>query len=166
MKNTDSKIQKIINKLVSEEVIAHDFYTGCMRAMKKNVDSIDDIFRSIAIDEQNDHAVELAKWAKANGYSVPSKYAEYEKYAEESVVLQFRRLKRDQSMEYYIEEAIKAEKYAIDSYSEVLNNDKIELPYDLIAIVYKNFYEECEHSNKFTTTLLTVQANAELNGIQ
>ena len=35
-----------------------------------------------------------------------------------------------------------------------------------IAIIYKNFYEECEHSNKFTTTLLTVQANAELNGIQ
>ena len=121
----DPKIQKLVNKLISEETIAHDFYIGCIMAVDKDeVCCIENIFVETANDELNDHCKSLVKWAKDNGYDVPFKYKDYEKEASPSVVKQYRDLKTKQSAKFYIEEAIKSEHDAIASYEEALKNKK------------------------------------------
>ena len=157
----DPKIQKLVNKLISEETIAHDFYIGCIMAVDKDeVHCIENIFVETADDELNDHCKSLVKWAKANGYDVPFKYKDYEKEASPSVVKQYRDLKTKQSAKFYIEEAIKSEHDAIASYEEALKNKN--LPYELYSIILNNYYDEEEHLEKFQTLLTATEANATL----
>ena len=157
----DPKIQKLVNKLISEETIAHDFYIGCIMAVDKDeVCCIENIFVETANDELNDHCKSLVKWAKDNGYDVPFKYKDYEKEASPSVVKQYRDLKTKQSAKFYIEEAIKSEHDAIASYEEALKNKN--LPYELYSIILNNYYDEEEHLEKFQTLLTATEANATL----
>lgn len=157
----DPKIQKLVNKLISEETIAHDFYIGCIMAVDKDeVCCIENIFVETANDELNDHCKSLVKWAKDNGYDVPFKYKDYEKEASPSVVKQYRDLKTKQSAKFYIEEAIKSEHDAIASYEEALKHKN--LPYELYSIILNNYYDEEEHLEKFQTLLTATEANATL----
>ena len=157
----DPKIQKLVNKLISEETIAHDFYIGCIMAVDKDeVCCIENIFVETANDELNDHCKSLVKWAKDNGYDVPFKYKDYEKEASPSVVKQYRDLKTKQSAKFYIEEAIKSEHDAIASYEEALKHK--HLPYELYSIILNNYYDEEEHLEKFQTLLTATEANATL----
>ena len=157
----DPKIQKLVNKLISEETIAHDFYIGCIMAVDKDeVHCIENIFVETANDELNDHCKSLVKWAKDNGYDVPFKYKDYEKEASPSVVKQYRDLKTKQSAKFYIEEGIKSEHDAIKSYEEALKHKN--LPYELYSIILNNYYDEEEHLEKFQTLLTATEANATL----
>lgn len=151
MKYTDmdaeqKKIQKMLNRLISEEIIARDFYNGCINACNKS-DFFKDDFEKVAEDEFEDHAKNMIDWAKENGYSVPFKYGDYEKYADEECVKQLKNLKKDEEIGYYLSEAVKSEVNAIKSYEEfVWNND---IPMDLKGILLRNYYDELEHLDIF-----------------
>jgi len=55
-KNFNPKIQKALNKLISEEIIAHDQYVGSIVATCKcQADDFAKMFVDIANDEYDDH---------------------------------------------------------------------------------------------------------------
>lgn len=92
----NTKVQKWIKKLISEEIIAHDLYMGSVMVCDKDqVGMINEMFVHIAEDELAEHAKEMIGWAIQNDYDVPFKYKDYEKYASESVVKQFNALKKN-----------------------------------------------------------------------
>lgn len=157
----DDKTQKIINKLVSEEVIAHDFYIACTVASDKDVSrEFSKMFISTAADEMDDHCKSICQWALDNGYRVPFKYKEYNKYASKDMIKQLNALKSKQDAKYYVEEAIKSENDAIESYEEAMKYDG--LPYELHTIFMKNYYDEQQHLDDLQTLLTAVDANAHL----
>lgn len=157
----DDKVQKILNKLISEEVIANNFYIGCIAAACKCQKTIfNDMFVEIAEDELDDHCKKMCEWAQANDYSVPYKFKDYEKFAGKNVVDQFDKLKDDQEASYYVEEAIKAEEDAIKSYEEAMKYE--ELPQDLNAILLQNYYDELEHHENLSTLKMAVDGQVDL----
>ena len=157
----DKQIQKILNKLISEEVIANQFYIGCTAAACKCQKALfNDMFVEIAIDELDDHCKNLCEWAKNNDYSVPFKFKDYEKYAASSVVKQFENLKEDQEASYYVAEALKSEDDAINSYQEAMEYDN--LPQDLNAILIQNYYDELEHKENLETLKMAVDGQIDL----
>lgn len=147
-KNETTSVQKTLNKLISEELIAGMFYNGCILAVGQTIDkAFYKLFTEIASDELNDHLAHLKAWAVENDYHVPFKLKEYEKYANKSYS-QLNRIKLDEKVIYYIDEAIKSEEDAIKSYEEAMEDDNI--PYDLYAILQQNYYDEVEHLDKLT----------------
>lgn len=157
----DAKIQKILNKLISEEVIANNFYVGCIAAACKCQRSVfGEMFVEIAVDELDDHCKHLCEWATANDYSVPFKFKDYEKHAGKSVVDQFNDLKEDGEASYYISEAIKSEEDAIKSYDEALAYE--DLPQDLNAILIQNKYDEIEHLENLSVLKNAIDNQANL----
>lgn len=157
----DEKVQKILNKLISEEVIANNFYIGCIAAACKCQKAMfNDMFVDIAIDELDDHCKKLCDWASANDYSVPYKFKDYEKHASKSVVEQFDKLKDDQEASYYVEEALKSEKDAIQSYEEAMKYE--DLPQELNAILLQNYYDEIEHHENLQTLKMAVDGQVDL----
>lgn len=157
----DTEIQKILNKLISEETIAHSFYIGCIAAACKcQKEMFNDMFVEIATDELDDHCKHLYEWAIANDYSVPFKFKDYEKFAGKEVVEQFDKLKEEQEASYYIAEAIKSEEDAIKSYNEALEYD--DLPQDLNAILLQNKYDEIEHYESLTTMKNAIDNQVDL----
>ena len=157
----DAKIQKILNKLISEEVIANSFYIGCIAAACKCQKAvISDMFVEIAVDELDDHYKKLCEWAIANDYSVPFKFKDYEKIAEKKTVEQFNSLKEEQEASYYVAEAIKSEEEAIKSYNEALEYD--DLPQDLNAILLQNKYDEIEHYENLDTLKNAIDNQVDL----
>jgi ferritin len=60
MTKEEKSTQKILNKIMSEELLAHMFYTGCIVATDKDeVELFEKIFVEIAEDELNDHFMTL-----------------------------------------------------------------------------------------------------------
>lgn len=156
----DAKVQKVLKKLISEETIAHDFYVGCIAATCTcQSQHFAKVFCETAKDELDDHCKKLVEWAIMNDYDVPFKYKDYEKFADEKVVKQFNSLKQGQDAFYYIQEALKSEQFAIESYEEAL---KIEMPYELHAIILQNYYEEFEHLQTLQTMVFAFENNAVL----
>ena len=155
----DKTVQKWLRRLISEEIIAHDMYIGCVMTCKKDQqDMIRDLFVEIAVDERDEHAKDMIEWALANGYDGPFKYKDYERYACDATVRQFNGLKSDQDSEYYVDQALKAEQDAIKSYEEALQDD---LPLDLIPIVTRNYYDEIEHLDQLGTMKIACQAGMD-----
>lgn len=136
-------VQKALNRLISEEIAAGMFYNGCLLAIGEIPDqSFIKLFSETAVDELDDHMEHLKFWAIANGYSVPFKPKDFEKYAEKAIK-QLNSLKAGKDVSYYIDEAIKSEEDAIASYDEVMQDDNI--PYELYAIMQQNLYDEMDH---------------------
>lgn len=160
----NSKIQKILNTLISEEIVATDFYSACTKAtFKDQVDKFGKMFVDIANDEKLDHASALIKFAIDNDYDVPFKYKDYEKYANEKMFKLFNNLKSGEKTKYYIEQAIKSEELAIESYTEAM---KIEdTPYELYQILMQNYYDEIEHLSKLNTLADALKAKVNLKYI-
>ena len=72
------KIQKTLNKLISEDIVAKDIYIGAIMAASSDEGcKFTELFAHIAKDELEDHAKNLICWAKANGFAVPFKYTDY-----------------------------------------------------------------------------------------
>lgn len=157
----NDKIQKILNKLISEETIAHDFYVACtMAATKEVAREFSKMFISTAVDEMDDHCRALAQWAHDNGYSVPFKYKDYKKHANSKVFKQLDDLKQGKDAKYYVDEAIKSENDAITSYEEAMKYDG--LPYELHSICMKNYYDEQQHLDDLQTLATAIDANTHL----
>ena len=152
-----NKNSKLLKKLISEEMIAHDMYVGSVIACKdKQRDMIRDMFIHIAEDELDDHAKNLIEWALSNGYDVPFKYKDYEKYAGEATVRQFNTLKSGEDADYYIDQALKAEEDAIASYGEALQME--DMPPDLLPILTRNYYDELEHLEELNSLKIACEA--------
>lgn len=163
MKNDELKIisvQKTLNKVISEEIIANIFYNACILAVEdKTNNAFNKLFSTIAEDELNDHYQKLKNWAIKNDYTVPFKLKELSKYAETSVK-QLENLKKNKDLEYYVDEAIKSEQLALASYTEVLEND--EIPYDLNALIIQIYYDEQEHLERLSFMKYAFNTSAEI----
>ena len=156
----EKAIQKVLNKIMSEEILAHMFYMGCIVATCKcKSDVFSGMFSEIAEDELNDHFMKLKNWALDNGFEVPFKMKDYIKYAERDNK-QLDKLKIDEDPIYYINEATTSEAAAINSYEEALNNK--DIPYELNAILLQNYYDELEHLEKLNVLKFAIEAGAEL----
>lgn len=154
------KVQKALNKLISEEMLAYLTYNAyTIAADPVNIPVIAETFKEIAEDELNDHHANLVAWALAHGYDIPCNYKEYAKHASEVSVAAYDKVKKNQDARYYIEEAIKAECDAIMSYTEFLDADYI--PYDLNAIMLQNYYDELEHSEDLRSLLYGIDAKEQ-----
>lgn len=157
----DKKLQKALDKLISEEMIASMFYTACVHAVKKDERHlIEEMFTEIAVDELNDHAKHLISWAGANDYSVPYKFKDFQDHAAASVVRQYNKLKDDGDASYYVKEALKSEDDAIKSYKEALEYDGV--PQDLNSILLQNYYDEEEHHEELCTLKDALDGQVEL----
>lgn len=157
------KVQKLLSKLISEEQIASEFYRGCIKATCPCQSAeFGSIFSEIAKDELDDHAAKLIAYAIENDYDVPFKYKDYEKYAEDKVVKQFNALKTGEKTKYYISEAVKSEELAIKSYDEAIHTE--DIPYDVVSLLYQNYYDELEHYSKLKILEDALKAGAQLKG--
>lgn len=158
--NKNAKLQKWLKRLISEEIIAHDLYIGSVLVCKPDQrNMINDMFVDIANDELDDHAKNMIEWAMANGYDVPFKYKDYEKYASEASVKQFNALKSGEDADYYVDEAIKAETDAISSYEEALQME--DIPADLLPTLTRNYYDELEHIDDLNSLKIACQAGLD-----
>lgn len=154
-----SKVQKLLNKLISEETIAHDFYVGAaMAACKCQRESFGNTFIDIADDEFNDHCKHLVEWADVHNYTVPFKYKDYERYASETSVRLLNSLKRDRNADYYIEQATKVELDAIESYKTALELD--DVPEDLYALLQSIYFDELQHLETLQTMKYVIDIGA------
>lgn len=157
------KMQKALNKLISEEFLAATMYRNMIFAcIPEERHFIKDLFEETAEDEHNDHFVKLIDLALELGLDVPTKLSDYEKYAGESTVKQQRNFKKDQCAAYYVDEAIKAEVDAIKSYQEILQNCDCQVSQ---PIILHNYYDECEHLEKFQTLKIAMNASVQLKYI-
>lgn len=155
------KIQKTLNKLISEEIVAKDIYIGAiMAASGEEGRKFQGLFAHIAKDELEDHAKNLICWAKANGFSVPFKYADYQKFSNGDLCRILAKIKPDQNALQYVDMAIKSEHLAIQSYEDELRNSAV--PYELRTILYKNLTDEKEHLDQLMTLQTTLNAEATL----
>ena len=75
---------------------------------------------------------------------------------------EFNSLKKNKDAAYYVTEAIKSEKDAIESYEEALKLID-ELPYELYSIIQGNYYDEVEHLNNLHTLEIANSACATLS---
>jgi ferritin-like protein len=140
IKNT----QKILNKLISEEIVAANLYNGSITSVKpEQVCFIREKFQEIANDELNDHWVQLTKFANENGFDVPFKMKDIEKYASKKLLSKVENLKNKEDAIYYIEKAIEGEEEAIKSFEEALNDEW--LFNELQPILLRCYYEEIQH---------------------
>ena len=160
--DVDAKVQKIINKLIAEEVIAHDFYIACcMAARKDEANEFRKMFISTAVDELDDHRNGIAQWAMDNGYSVPFKYKDYRKYSDKKLFDLLDKLKPGKDAKSYVEDAILSENLAIESYEDAMKYDGV--PYELHALLMKNYYDEQQHLDDLQTLRTAVEANTHLS---
>ena len=96
MEGNEKKIQKILSKLIAEEMVACEFYVGCVIATEHDVSKhYSKLFLDIAKDERDDHAKHLIEWARANDFKVPFRFKDYEKHADERAVKLLNALKED-----------------------------------------------------------------------
>lgn len=162
------KVQDVLNKLISEEILASMTYRDAiLDSIKVNPEDvsvtaiINKPFQTIADDELGDHYKALITFAMTNGYEIPTQEKEYKKYASEASWKGYDTIKKKQNALYYIDLMTELEKDAIKSYEAVLNDDN-ELPYELCSIVQKNYYDELEHLDDLHTLRIAVEANANL----
>ena len=152
----------MLDKLIAEEVIAHDLYIGCIMSISKDdCCQISRMFNDLAIDEMDDHCKKLADWAYANDYEVIFKYKDYLKSADEKLVSIFNNLKRNQLVEYYFKKAIESEELAIKSYEKFTSKEKGDMPYDLYSILIQNLFDEQEHLQDLQNLYYALQNGAE-----
>ena len=152
--------QKILNKLISEELLAGNFYNGCVASvtpMQRRV--IEEKFSEIARDELEDHARVLTKFAIENGFEVPFKYKDIEKYSSKKMVAKFNTLKRGEDAQYYIERAIESEVEAIKSYEECMAGEYL---FDLQPVMLKCYYEEMKHLEDLQLLLTCANMGVDL----
>lgn len=166
MKNEKSplynkNVQKVLSKLIAEEMLANSMYRISIIACNP-LESIKiaDMFRETADDELMDHHQNLVKFAVMNDYDVPCQDKEYKKFASETAWKSYDNIKKDQDAKYYIDLAIKAEEDACESYLKAM--DVEDIPYELYAIIQKNYYDEKEHLENLKTLQIANEVNAEL----
>jgi hypothetical protein len=158
--NFATSIQTSLNRLISEEWFAAATYELFINSVELGYrHTIDELFSYIAADEKNDHLRKLINCAIQYGYQYPSTYAEFKKYANEEDVKLFETFKSNRDPEYYLNEAIKAETRAIESYELALSDYNLDKCIDMHNVFLSNQYDEVEHLNDINyalTVTLTV----------
>lgn len=145
----DKKIQKIINRLVSEEWLACNMYRFYEKALRcDDCEELKQLFATIAEDEYDDHYDSIVGWAEQYGYDVPCSMKDFQKYSGPKQYQLFMGVQKKDDPEYYIEKALQAEGEAVLSYKEALEDQSIQEFGDLYAILYRNYYDELEHLEK------------------
>ena len=161
--NYNPKIQKALNKLISEEIIASEQYIGSIVATCTCQSSeFAQMFEDIADDEYDDHYKKLVAYAIANDYDVPFKWKDHEKHAEPKAFRLLSSLKTGEKTKYYIEKAVESEKLAVESYMQIAQDP--DLPYEFTSICWQIYYDEVEHLSKLAILNDALAAGAELKG--
>ena len=151
MDKQEKTTQKILFKAISEERVAVDFYLGAVASVKpEEREIILDRFVEIGKEEKMDHLKKLVNFAELNGYKIPFKYKDYEKYAEPKMFKLLDSLKEGQNAVYYIEKAIESEIEAIKSYEEVLDWDYV---FEFQPILLDCYYDEIQHLDELKLLL-------------
>lgn len=164
MNNTNTydistKLQKTLKKLISEEWIAYQLYLYSRLAVKRDeLTAIDELFKEIGNDELNDHMKNLIEWCIKYEINVPCNVKEFEKYADPRVVKQLNTLKKHKGARYYIDEGIKSEQYALESYRNALELDEVSQYPELQSELWHIFYDEAEHQQMLYTAQYAVDA--------
>ncbi len=162
------KVQDILSKLISEEMLANMTYRNAIIAgydpdkvwMTNDAVILNKPFQTIADDELGDHHKALTTFAFINGYTVPFQEKDFKKFASEKAWKGYDGMKRGQDAIYYIDLMIDLEKDAIKSYEDAMKLE--DVPYELYTILQKNYYDECEHLDDLNTLKIATEAGAEL----
>lgn len=163
--NYSQKVQKALNKLISEEWLAGNTYmlfASALDRADRNLQAVCQAFVDTAVDELSDHMKSLLEFAAACGYDVPATYAEFKKHADKEDVKLFETFKKGKDSAYYLDLAIEAEKRAFKSYEEVIESlDELALLPELQGILKNNYYDEVEHYESFTFLKYTIEAQLD-----
>ena len=156
MKNEKEKtleekdIQKMLNKLISDEWFAGNIYKQFAILVKpEQRNAIFDTMVDVADDELNDHYKSLVEFALQNGYSVPTTYSEMKKFADKEDIKLFENCRKGEDAIWYVGKGIEAENRAIKTYEEYVDQDWLNKYPELQMIVKNNYYDEVEHLNTF-----------------
>lgn len=163
--NYSEKVQKALNKLISEEWLAGNTYmlfASALDRTDRNFTAVKDAFVDTAVDELQDHMKSMLDFALAYGYDIPSTFAEFKKHADKEDVKLFETFKKGKDSAHYLGLAIEAEKRAIKSYEEVMEgiDDLVLLP-ELQAVLKNNYYDEMEHLESFNFLKYTIDAQLD-----
>ena len=148
--NKDKKVQDALNELISDEWFAGNVYKQFVVLVDKRFKSqIEDLMIETSDDELNDHYASLVAFAKQNGYDVPSTYSEMKKYADKADVKLFESCKKDQDALFYLNEGVKSEERAIETYEKYVDNEDLKCEPSLEVIIKNNYYDEQQHLEDF-----------------
>lgn len=157
----ECKVQEVLSKVISEEMLANLLYHNAVLAMQpEDICKVFDMFKTIADDELDDHHRALCTYAFQNCFAVPFSEKEYKKFADKAQWDAYDSMKKGQDASYYIQLAMQLEVLAVKSYEEMLKDRS--LPYDLLSILQKNYYDELQHLEDLKTLSLAAAANANL----
>ena len=163
--NKSKKIQNALNKLISDEWFAGNVYKQFVVLIDQRFKpQIEDLMVETANDELNDHYASLVEFAKQNGYDVPSTYSEMKKYADKNDVKLFENCKKGQDSLFYLNEGVKSEERAIETYEKYVDNEDLKCEPNLEVIINNNYYDEQQHLEDFNFAIESIQAFARYNG--
>lgn len=162
------KTQYLINKIVSEEMLAFESYRNVMLALtgmleandidKKFIKSVHKTVNELADDEYDDHAIKLIKYAQDFNYKFPTSNLEYRKFAGQTCSTLSEQLKYGCDIDYYLNYVYVLEQDAIASYQTAIR-DAVEYNLDeaFIDILEHNLKDEIEHAEKIAIAFNAAQ---------
>ena len=160
----DKKVQDALNKLISDEWFAGNVYKQFVVLVDKRFKpQIEDLMIETSDDELNDHYASLVAFAKQNGYDVPSTYSEMKKYADKADVKLFESCKKDQDALFYLNEGVKSEERAIETYEKYVDSEDLKCEPSLEVIIKNNYYDEQQHLEDFNFAVESIQAFERYN---
>ena len=160
----DKKVQDALNKLISDEWFAGNVYKQfVVLVVKRFKPQIEDLMIETSDDELNDHYASLVAFAKQNGYDVPSTYSEMKKYADKADVKLFESCKKDQDALFYLNEGVKSEERAIETYEKYVDSEDLKCEPSLEVIIKNNYYDEQQHLEDFNFAVESIQAFERYN---
>lgn len=161
----DKKVQDALNKLISDEWFAGNVYKQFVLLVDPMYKpQIECIMLETADDELNDHYASLVAFAEQNGYDVPSTYAEMKKHADKTDVKLFESCRKSQDSMFYLNEGVKSEERAIDTYEVYVNDNDLSCEPSLEVIIKNNYYDEQQHLEDFNFAIESIQAYNKFNG--
>ena len=161
----DTKVQKALSKLVSDEWFAGQTYRQFILLVKpEDRSKIAGEMLDVANDELDDHLRSLVDFGLSYGFSVPSTYNEMKKEVSKEDLKLFEDCKKGQDAEFYLDQAIEAEKRAIETYQKYVDDYEFahELQ-DFKLIVRNNYYDEIDHLEKFKFMKDSLEAVKKFN---
>lgn len=162
--NYNEKVQKALNKLISDEWFAGNVYMQFVLLMDAASRKIaKEQFIDVANDELNDHMASLVDFALTNNYDVPATYSKMKKEADKEDVKLFEDCKRAESLDWYLQQAIDAEERAIETYEKYVDDPEFAAFPILQMTIQNNYYDEVEHLKQFKFMKYTLDAAKMVN---
>lgn len=160
----DKKVQDALYKLISDEWFAGNVYKQfVVLASVESRQQIEQLMLETSDDELDDHYASLVAFAKQNGYDVPSTYSEMKKYADKGDVKLFESCKKNQDALFYLNEGIKSEERAIETYEKYIDNDDMKCEPQLEVIIKNNYYDEQQHLEDFRFAIESIESFIKYN---